>query len=289
MAIAMERMVRSVRRPRERRPRLLPCLCMCALLGIFQPRAQAQAPARLGPEDNAENARPIGQYPQADIAYGAQIFNAQCAACHGTNGDAIAGLNFRAGQFKRVTTDNELRNIINNGIPGTAMPAWHFDAAELAGIVAYLRTMATFDAGTVTVGDPAHGQTLFGGTGRCASCHRVDGKGPRVAPDLSNIGATRTPDLLQRTLLDPDAAILPLNRTVRAVTKDGRVITGRRLNEDTYTIQLIDPQERLISLVKADLREYTFIKTSGMPSYKDTLSSKDVADLVAYLLSLKGS
>ena len=79
------------------------------------------------------------------------------------------------------------------------------------------------------------------------------------------------------------------NRSVRAVTKDGNVITGRRLNEDTYTIQLIDQQEHLISLVKADLREYTVIKTSGMPSYKDTLSSKDVADLVAYLLSLKGS
>jgi putative heme-binding domain-containing protein len=262
---------------------------MCALLGTFQPCAQAQNPARLGPEDTAENARPVGQYAPADIAYGAQIYKAQCTPCHGVNGDAIPGLNFHAGQFKRVSTDNELRNIISNGIPGTSMPAWHFDAAELAGILAYLRSMTTVDLGSVTVGDPAHGQTLFEGTGRCASCHRVNGKGPRVAPDLSDIGATRTPDLLQRTLLDPDASILPLNRTVHAVTKDGRVITGRRLNEDTYTIQIIDPQEHLISLVKADLREYTFIKTSGMPSYKDTLSSKDVADLVAYLLSLKGS
>ena len=74
---------------------------------------------------------------------------------------------------------------------------------------------------------------------------------------------------------------------MRAVTKDGKVITGRRLNEDTYSIQIIDPQEHLVSLVKADLREYTFIKTSGMPSYKDKLSSKDIADLTAYLLSLK--
>jgi cytochrome c oxidase cbb3-type subunit III len=262
---------------------------MCVLFAAFQPPAQAQNPARQGPEDTAENSRPTGQYAQADIAYGAQIFKAQCTPCHGVNGDAIAGLNFRAGEFKRVSTDNDLRNIITTGIPGTAMAAWHFDAAELAGIVAYLRNMATFDAGTVTVGDPAHGQIIFEGTGQCSSCHRVDGKGPRVAPDLSDIGATRTPDLLQRTLLDPDGSILPLNRTVRAVTKDGKVITGRRLNEDTYSIQLIDPQEHLVSLVKADLREYTFVKTSGMPSYKDTLSSKDVADLVAYLLSLKGS
>jgi putative heme-binding domain-containing protein len=169
------------------------------------------------------------------------------------------------------------------------MPAWHLDAAELAGVIAYLRNMSTFDASAVPLGDPAHGRTIFEGAGQCASCHRVDGKGPRVAPDLSDIAALRTPDFLQRTLLDPNASMLPANRTVRAVTRDGKVITGRRLNEDTYTIQLIDQQEHLVSLVKADLRGYTFVQTSGMPSYKDKLSSKDVADLVAYLLSLKGS
>jgi putative heme-binding domain-containing protein len=240
-------------------------------------------------QSGAQAQNPSGQYAQADIAYGARIYVAQCSACHGVNGDAIAGLNFRAGQFKRVSSDNDLRSIITSGIPGTAMPPLKFDAAELAGIVAYLRNMSTSDTHSVTLGDPAHGQALFEGPGRCASCHRVDGKGPRVAPDLSNIGAIRTPDLLERTLLDPNAAMLPVNRAVRAVTREGKIITGRRLNEDTYTIQLIDQQEHLVSLVKADLREYTVIKTSGMPPYKNTLSSKDVADVVAYLLSLKGS
>jgi mono/diheme cytochrome c family protein len=65
-------------------------------------------------------------------------------------------------------------------------------------------------------------------------------------------------------------------------------VTGRRLNEDTYTVLLIDAQERLVSLLKADLREYTIIKTSPMPSYKDTLTPAERADLLAYLLSLKG-
>ena len=75
---------------------------------------------------------------------------------------------------------------------------------------------------------------------------------------------------------------------MRAVTRAGKVISGRRLNEDTYTVQLIDEQEHLVSLAKADLREYTVIKTSPMPSYRDKLTSKDLADLVSYLLSLKG-
>jgi hypothetical protein len=83
--------------------------------------------------------------------------------------------------------------------------------------------------------------------------------------------------------------MLPANRSVRAVTRDGKVITGRRLNEDTYTVQLIDDHENLLSLDKSSLREYTVIKTSSMPSYKDTFSSQEIANMLAYLFSLKGS
>jgi hypothetical protein len=79
-----------------------------------------------------------------------------------------------------------------------------------------------------------------------------------------------------------------MNRSVRAVTRDGRQITGRRLNEDTHTVQLIDEGERLVSLDKANLREYEIIKSSSMPSYKDTLSVQDMSDVLTYLLSLKG-
>ena len=82
--------------------------------------------------------------------------------------------------------------------------------------------------------------------------------------------------------------MLPSSRPVRAVTRDGKVINGRRLNEDTYTVQLIDEQEHLLSLTKADLREYTVLKSTPMPSYKDKFSSQELADLEAYLLSLRG-
>ena len=74
-----------------------------------------------------------------------------------------------------------------------------------------------------------------------------------------------------------------------AVTRDGKTITGRRLNEDTYTVQLIDTEERLVSLIKSELREYTVLKTSAMPSYKEKLTSADLDDLVAYLRTLKGA
>jgi putative heme-binding domain-containing protein len=168
------------------------------------------------------------------------------------------------------------------------MPAFKFDASELAMMVAFVRSMRDFDARAVTVGEPGRGQQLFDGRAQCASCHRVNGKGPRVAPDLSDIGAIRGADALQRSLVDPNGSILPVNRSVRAVTGDGKLVTGRRLNEDTYTVQLIDDQEHLVSLTKSALRDYAVIMTSSMPSYKDKLGSQELADVVAYLLSLKG-
>jgi putative heme-binding domain-containing protein len=228
------------------------------------------------------------EYFQSDIQYGAQIFATQCTACHGTSGDQIPGVNFRAGQFKRVVTDNDLRATITTGVPGTAMQPFAFGASELTGIVSYLRNMASFDAKGLMVGNAERGRELFAGAGNCASCHAVNGKGPRVAPDLGDIGTLRTAELLHRTLLDPTGAMLPANRPVHVVTKDGKAINGRRLNEDTYTVQLIDEQERLVSLTKADLREFTVLKTTPMPSYKDKFSAQELADLEAYLLSLKG-
>jgi putative heme-binding domain-containing protein len=228
------------------------------------------------------------EYYPADIQYGAQIFANQCTACHGTSGDQIPGVNFRAGTFKRVVSDNDLRATITNGVPGTAMQPFAFGASELTGIVSYLRNMSSYDGRGMMLGNAARGQALFAGAGNCASCHAVNGKGPRVAPDLGDVGALRTADLLHRTLIDPTGSMLPVNRPVHAVTKDGKVINGRRLNEDTYTVQLIDEQERLVSLTKADLREFTVLKTTTMPSYKDKLSAQELADIEAYLLSLKG-
>lgn len=241
-----------------------------------------------GQDARAQGQDRAPEYFPADIQYGAQIFAMQCTACHGTSGDQIPGVNFRAGQFKRVVTDNDLRATITNGVPGTAMQPFAFGASELTGIVSYLRNMSSFDGKGFMVGNAAHGRELFVGAGNCTSCHAVNGKGPRVAPDLGDIGTLRTADLLHKTLVDPAGTMLPANRPVHAVTKDGKVIDGRRLNEDTYTVQLIDEQEHLVSLTKADLREFAVLKTTPMPSYKDKFSSQDLADLEAYLLSLKG-
>jgi cytochrome c1 len=88
--------------------------------------------------------------------------------------------------------------------------------------------------------------------------------------------------------MNPTSRMMPINRPVRIVTKEGKTINGRRLNEDTFTVQIIDDQERMLSLAKSDFREYTILKTSPMPSYTDKLSAQEMADVVAYLVTLKG-
>jgi len=93
---------------------------------------------------------------------------------------------------------------------------------------------------------------------------------------------------IRTSLIEPDAEIRPENRTVRAVTREGATLTGRLLNQDTFTLQLLDAQERLLLLEKSDLREFSLLKTSPMPSYRDKLSAQELADLIGYLASLRG-
>src|SRR5690348_14883346 len=216
-------------------------LCAVALLFI------ALGASAGGAQDRA------AAYAPADIRYGAQIYAAQCSACHGVNGTQIGGVDLGGGALRRAASDQDLRNVLANGIPGTAMPPFRFDPSEVTAIVAYVRNMRNFDSHASNLGDPNRGRAWFEGAGGCASCHRVNGKGPRVAPDLSNIGALRSADFLQRTLLDPNGMMLPMNRSLRAATRDGKTIAGRRLNEDTYSVHLIDDQEHLLSLEKANL------------------------------------
>jgi len=129
---------------------------------------------------------------------------------------------------------------------------------------------------------------IFEGKGGCLSCHRVGTSGSHLGPDLSDIGSLRQAARIEHSILDPNESIEAQNRLIRAVTKNGMVITGRRLNEDTHTVQLIDGKEHLVSLSKSELRELTLLKTSSMPSYRDKLDSAEISDLVSYLLSLKG-
>ena len=248
---------------------------LCAMAGLLSAQ---NAPMAGHPED----------YERADIEYGARLYSQQCERCHGENGAGVSGVDLASGKFRNVQNDRQLMNVITTGFPAAGMPPFKFDTTDLTGVVAYLRNMKSLDRGSLTPGDAARGKAVFEGRGACLSCHRVNGNGSRKGPDLSDVGSLRSPGYLERVLVDPSGQMFPIDRPVHIVTRAGRTIDGRRLNEDTYTVQLADTEGRLVSLVKSDLREFTIATKSPMPSYKGELSTGELADLAAYLLSLKG-
>jgi len=229
-------------------------------------------------------------FSQNDIEDGSRLYEANCSRCHGAEGNLVASVDLGRGKFLRASTDQDLIRVIRNGIPAAGMPPTTLSDFRAETIVAFLRAMgATTAVNKSTLGDAVRGRTLFEGKGGCLNCHRVNGNGSRVGPDLSDIGVQRRfADQLKRSILEPDAEMLPPNRFVRLVTKDGVTITGRILNQDTFSVQVLDSKEQLVSVLRSNLREFTFAEKSQMPSYRDKLSPQEVDDLVGYLVSLKG-
>ena len=228
------------------------------------------------------------EYPATDVENGGRLFLTTCAACHGPDGDLVAGVDLSRGQFKRASTDADLVRIIRTGIPNTGMPPNNMSEVNAQNVVAYLRTIAMETRSTSVPGDAGRGQAIYEGKGGCASCHRVRGKGARTGPDLTEVGGQRRAADLQRSIVDPGAAVLPNHRFFRVVTREDAEVTGRLLNHDLFTVQLLDSKEQLRSFQKSALREFAFVDGSPMPSYRDRLSAEELADLVSYLVSLKG-
>ena len=145
----------------------------------------------------------------------------------------------------------------------------------------------TVEDGQARVG--RRGRAVFEGKGQCLTCHQVNGIGSRLGPDLSEVGRLGRASEIEQAVLDPRREVLPQNRTVTVTTRDGARVSGRLLHHDTFTVLLLDSEENLRSFDKSNVRDVTVIKTNPMPSYRGTLTDQEVADLVGYLVSLKGT
>ncbi len=134
----------------------------------------------------------------------------------------------------------------------------------------------------------AHARELINSSG-CLSCHRMDGKGSFAGPDLGDVGANHTAGQIRTALVSPSKELAPQNRSVRLITPDGKTVVGKLLNQDGFSVQLMDASGHLLSFEKANLREFTIITTNSMPSYGNTIAPQNLSLLIKYLETLKGT
>jgi putative heme-binding domain-containing protein len=223
----------------------------------------------------------------ADLARGRKLFEAHCALCHGPKGEGGRGPLLAQTRLRRAADDNALVKILEEGIRGTEMPgADSMTPHEVRQTAAYVRSLGKVAAKPVP-GNPEHGAQLYRSKG-CTGCHSIKGEGGVIGPDLATIGGQRSATYLRESLEDPAAAVPEGYLLVKAVTKGGETITGARLNEDSFSIQILDNAGRSHSFWKQDVAELERQKgRSPMPSYKGQLSDEELTDLVAYLASLK--
>ena len=256
------------------------------ILGSLAIAATAAAQTEAAPKTN-----PLAGDPKG-IQGGRNIFRGRCAVCHGIDAKGYRGTDLTTGEWAHGGSDADLFATISRGVPGTEMPASpNLSDDEVWMLVAYLRTLASPASTVAERGDATRGETVFWGRsqGNCGQCHMIDGRGGRIGPNLSRIGAARSRAALEREIREPSENIPVGFETVTVVTRDGRKLRGIRKNEDTFSIQMMTGSEELLSFFKRELTSVTPEAQSLMPAYgRERLSDTDLDDLVRYLRTLKG-
>jgi putative heme-binding domain-containing protein len=227
---------------------------------------------------------PLDDSPAA-IQDGLQAYRNHCARCHDLNAQGYRGRDLTQ-PSRRAQTNAQLTNLISQGIAGTEMSATKLDPMQLSHLIAYLQSL--HGPARVDRGDAARGQSLFWGKAQCGQCHMVAGRGGRLGPELTFIGAVRSKTFLVRELRTPSDYIGKGYDTVVVTTVSGETIRGVRKNEDAFSIQMMDMKENIRSFLKKDLRGVTTDDESLMPAYgPDRLSDAEFDDLLRYLSSLR--
>jgi cytochrome c oxidase cbb3-type subunit III len=282
------------RNPISRKGAVVLAVAGVALAGLLAVTAGAGADDKNPFAGDAKIAK-LGEYQ----------FRINCAFCHGLNARGGGrGPDLTKAQKKHGNSDGDLFRTISQGVPGTAMPAGvnggigvGMTEEEIWQVITYIRSVQV-KAPTVPIGDARHGKELFYGSARCGTCHMVEGKGGRLGPDLTTAGSMRSVESLVDSVRNPSRRLaqglkeaakeFPQEyETVMATTADGKKITGVTLNEDSFSLQMMDADEKIYFLEKDKLKSFEKSRESLMPPYDPKmLSEKDLNDLVAFLLNV---
>jgi alcohol dehydrogenase (cytochrome c) len=164
------------------------------------------------------------------------------------------------------------------------MPPFPLPLEQIWQIVAFLRNLTAVAFDSLAPGDVSAGAALFSGKAGCSECHMIRGRGGYLGPDLSNIARTRSFRQLRESLLDPDAEITEGYRGVTVTCTSGQKISGVARDDTNYALVILDAHGDLHRLLKTDLRDIAFRKTSLMPhDFAQRLRPAELEDLLAFL------
>jgi len=234
-------------------------------------------------------------------------FRANCGFCHGLGARGGGrGPDLTRTPKKHGDSDAELFTTINNGVPGTAMPpngatqqGVGMTEEEVWQVVTYIRSVEK-KSDAKSLGNAEHGKQLFYGSAACGTCHMVNGKGGRLGPDLSGAASGRSTEYLAESLRAPNKRLAQgiseamkefsqEYETANVTGADGTKYVGVVLNEDAFTVQILDTRENLHSWEKSSLKSYEKTRQSLMPAYDEkALPEKDLQDLLAFLAAATG-
>ena len=252
-------------------------LPVVALLAVNSRAAKAQATQ---PDSRQRYIRP------ASIR-GKKIFSSSCAGCHGLDGKGSERAPSIADRSNVPgLSDSQIFRIIENGIPGTGMPAFHsLENSQIKAVVVYLRTLQGTATAVKLPGDPERGRTIFFEKAGCSGCHMVAGQGGFIASDLSAYGRIHESDEIRSAIVKPTPSGDRQVRIVTATTRSAKY-AGRVRNEDNFSVQLQGLDGTFYFLSKSDIDNLDYESQALMPSdYASKLSASELDDVVSYLLS----
>ena len=231
----------------------------------------------------------IAQNPKGKdlLRDGQKYFAEKCADCHGDDaGGTDMGPKLVATRRLRTRSEKQLRNLIEQGVPATGMPAFHIAAHELDALAAFVRSLNTTAAETPVPGTARNGEEFFFGKGQCAGCHMIRGRGKAIGPDLSNAGREMTVGEMRQVLRNPSSRTTPGYQLVNVQLRDGTSLRGFARGRTNFDLQLQTPDGQFHFLQEPQIASVREEKQSLMKPLRAT--AEEERDLVAFLANLTG-
>src|SRR5262245_9521256 len=271
--------------------RAVPLMFLGAALVLFGLwPSSAQTP----PAD--EPKKPPAPEEQAALAEGQALFRGLCSGCHGGAGRGGKGPDLTDNRWIHGDKDADIARVIREGVPKTTMkklPELKDD--QVNKLIVYIRSLARAPGDETwkpyIKGDAVAGRKIFfdeKSKAQCSKCHTINGEGGGVGPPLDRIASRRSGEYIMESILLPSKDIDPDYEAVQVMTNKGTVITGLRVNESNFAIQLREENGRFHSFLKSELESVVVLKKSLMPdNMAELLTVKELHDLFAFLMTLE--